>query len=71
MGNSSLDSKSICIICKKKLGLLGFICKCNNYYCSLHRHAEKHNCSFDYKKEFKEKFIKNNPVLETKKIIRI
>lgn len=40
-----------CTVCKRKVGLLGFQCKCENIYCSTHRYAEVHNCSFDYKAE--------------------
>ena len=49
-----------CFICNKKVGLLGFTCKCDKdkLYCSLHRYAEEHNCTFDYKKEKQEKIIK-------------
>ncbi len=30
--------------CKKKVGLLGFDCKCGGYYCANHRHTDQHNC---------------------------
>jgi predicted nucleic acid binding AN1-type Zn finger protein len=36
-------------MCRRKLGLAALKCKCNQYYCSAHRHAENHGCSFDYK----------------------
>jgi len=36
-------------ICKGKINIVDFPCKCKNYYCSKHRHAEQHNCSYDYK----------------------
>ena len=36
--------------CKTKLMLSDFACKCENYYCSSHRHAESHSCSYDFKK---------------------
>lgn len=35
--------------CKKKLTLVEFACRCGNIYCSTHRQAEYHACSFDYK----------------------
>ena len=35
--------------CKMKLALTDFSCKCQGWYCSAHRHAEAHSCSFDYK----------------------
>ena len=31
--------------------LSDFACKCENYYCSIHRHAESHGCTFDFKKQ--------------------
>jgi len=47
--------------CKKKLGLLGFDCKCGHIYCSKHRHAETHSCKYDHKSE-------GRTILETKLI---
>jgi hypothetical protein len=48
-----------CFVCRKKLGLLFFTCKCdeNKMYCSNHR--LDHNCNFDYKKMEKDKLEKN------------
>ena len=42
--------KNRCLVCNKKVGLLGFSCKCEGLYCAVHRHAEQHNCSYDFKK---------------------
>ena len=35
--------------CKKKLGLLGFDCKCGAKFCASHRYPSDHSCSFDFK----------------------
>ena len=35
--------------CKKKLMLSDFACKCSKFYCLSHKHAEVHNCIFDFK----------------------
>ena len=35
--------------CKKKINFTDFKCKCENYYCSIHRLPEQHGCSFDFK----------------------
>ena len=35
--------------CKVKILLSDFPCKCTNYYCSQHRHAELHSCAFNFK----------------------
>lgn len=42
-------TKQRCFSCNKKVGLLGFDCKCNNIYCSKCRMPEDHSCSFDHK----------------------
>jgi hypothetical protein len=46
---STEPNKTRCKSCNKKLGLTAFNCRCGDYYCSKHRHAEEHNCSYDYK----------------------
>lgn len=38
-----------CQKCSKKVGIYGFVCKCNSTFCSNHRYPESHNCSFDWK----------------------
>ena len=40
-----------CEMCSKRIGLLGFLCKCGKKYCGLHRHAETHKCGTDFKRE--------------------
>jgi len=40
---------SRCMSCKKKVGLLGFHCRCGGTYCSEHRYSDKHECTYDYK----------------------
>lgn len=47
-----------CAMCNKKLGLLGFECKCGKMYCSTHLLAELHNCTHNYKEEQCEKLEK-------------
>merc|ERR1711879_791177 len=46
--------KSRCWSCNKRVGLLGFTCKCQYVFCSAHRMAETHECDFDYQNEGKE-----------------
>ena len=38
-----------CLTCNKKLGLTGFECKCGGDFCAAHRHAEDHECTYNYK----------------------
>ena len=56
--------KSKCNKCKKKLSLIYFTCKCGNTYCIAHQIPHKHNCTFDYLNENKQKIKKNNPKIE-------
>ena len=57
------QKKNRCYVCNKKTGLLPFTCKCNKekLFCSKHRIPEEHNCTFDWKKETREKLEKENP----------
>jgi hypothetical protein len=58
MSKSSSDMKttekklsSRCHVCSKKLDLASRStpCRCEHIFCSNHRQAEEHNCSFDFK----------------------
>jgi predicted nucleic acid binding AN1-type Zn finger protein len=40
-----------CGQCKKKLGVLGFTCKCERHFCISHLQPQEHQCTFDFKKE--------------------
>uniref|UniRef100_A0A0K0DHE2 AN1-type domain-containing protein n=1 Tax=Angiostrongylus cantonensis TaxID=6313 RepID=A0A0K0DHE2_ANGCA len=60
-----------CQMCKKRVGLTGFTCRCGGLYCGDHRYDQAHNCSFDYKTMEREEIRKNNPVVVSDKIQRI
>lgn len=59
---------SRCWTCNKKIGLLGFKCKCDYFFCAEHRYSDKHACAFDYKAQGKELLTRANPVIAPKKI---
>ncbi|XP_044392290.1 zinc finger A20 and AN1 domain-containing stress-associated protein 7-like [Triticum aestivum] len=59
-----------CATCSKKVGLLGFRCRCEGTFCSVHRYSEKHDCAFDYKTTGQEQIAKHNPVVVADKISR-
>lgn len=40
-----------CWICSKRIGLLGFSCKCGYKFCGLHRYPEQHTCTFNHKSD--------------------
>lgn len=48
-------------VCKKKLSLTESIthCKCQMVFCSNHRQAKSHHCTYDYKSEAKLNIEKN------------
>ena len=63
--------KNRCLSCKKKVGLMGFECRCGGLFCAIHRYSDKHECTFNYK-EFGAKQIKNNnPLIVASKVEKI
>ena len=60
-----------CLICKKKVGYLGFECKCDGYFCSAHRYPEEHKCSYDHKTEKINKLRLDNPQIMAEKVKKI
>jgi len=59
---------SRCWSCNKKIGLLGFKCKCEYFFCSEHRYSDKHECSFDYKAQGKQLLTQANPTISPAKL---
>ncbi|XP_060116019.1 AN1-type zinc finger protein 6 isoform X1 [Heteronotia binoei] len=73
--DKSLDKpkqkKSRCFMCRKKVGLTGFECRCGNIFCGVHRYSDVHSCSYNYKADAAEKIRKENPVVVGEKIQKI
>jgi len=63
--------KKRCPVCRTKLGLISFKCSCGKSFCSLHRYAEEHSCSFDYKTPGRAKLLRDNPGAIAEKIRKI
>jgi len=63
--------KNKCLMCKKKVGLTGFTCRCGGLYCSVHRYSNEHQCTFDYREHGAEEIRRNNPVIKGEKIQKI
>ena len=61
-------NKSNCWKCQKKVGYLGFTCRCTYIFCGVHRHFMEHNCDFDYKTVERERLKKENPLVVAKKV---
>lgn len=65
------ETPNRCFSCRKRVGLTGFKCRCENTFCGLHRYAEKHSCSFDFKAAGREAIAKANPVVKAAKIDKL
>ena len=60
-----------CHVCSKKVGLLGFDCRCGGLFCGLHRGDQDHACTFDYKPLQRAELAKNNPKIVADKVTKI
>jgi len=67
---SDKKTSNRCTHCNKKVGFLGFACKCGGNFCSTHRFYEDHSCVKldEIKKEGRELILKQNPVVIGSKI---
>ena len=63
--------KNRCHTCDKKVGLLGFECRCGGIYCSSHRYNIEHNCTYDYKLNERKHLAEANPRIVADKVIKI
>ncbi|GJR77111.1 zinc finger A20 and AN1 domain-containing stress-associated protein 1-like protein [Tanacetum coccineum] len=60
-----------CFDCNKKVGVMGFKCRCGETFCGMHRYPEEHKCEFDFKKTRRDLISKANPVVKADKVNRI
>ena len=61
--------KKHCEICNKKINsAMPLLCKCNKYYCHLHKYPD-HKCDFDYFKEQQKKLKDENQKILSSKLI--
>ncbi|XP_019086028.1 PREDICTED: zinc finger A20 and AN1 domain-containing stress-associated protein 9-like [Camelina sativa] len=59
-----------CLCCNKKVGIVGFKCKCGSTFCGEHRYPETHDCTFDFKEIGRGEIAKANPVVKADKLQR-
>jgi predicted nucleic acid binding AN1-type Zn finger protein len=59
-----------CFLCRKKVGLLGFECRCGFVFCSGHRHPQDHACAFDFASMDKARLAKSNPKVIPAKMVK-
>ncbi|XWS55979.1 hypothetical protein CRYUN_Cryun09bG0047000 [Craigia yunnanensis] len=60
-----------CMICRKRIRLTGFKCRCGITFCGSHRYPENHGCTFDFKKFEREEIARANPVVKAEKLEKI
>ncbi|KAL8210460.1 hypothetical protein R6Q57_004897 [Mikania cordata] len=60
-----------CSGCKRKVGLIGFRCRCGEMFCSEHSYTDRHDCSYDYKVAGREAIARENPVVKAAKILKV
>ncbi|KAB2011607.1 hypothetical protein ES319_D09G031600v1 [Gossypium barbadense] len=56
-----------CFICRMKVGLTGFKCRCENTFCGEYWYPKKHECSFDFKGVGCDAIAKANPIAKADK----
>ncbi|XP_062193792.1 zinc finger A20 and AN1 domain-containing stress-associated protein 1-like [Phragmites australis] len=66
----SRTSVNRCSSCRKRVGLMGFRCRCNELFCGEHRYSDRHGCSYDYKGAARDAIARENPVVRAAKIVR-
>jgi len=69
--SSPQKQKNRCDVCRKRVGLTGFDCRCGGLFCGSHRYSNTHDCSFDYKALGEQEIRKNNPVVKTEKVVKL
>ncbi|KAL4312796.1 hypothetical protein GQ457_01G015470 [Hibiscus cannabinus] len=60
-----------CMVCRKRVGLTGFKCRCGITFCGSHRYPENHGCKFDFKKAGREEIARANPLIKAEKLVKI
>lgn len=60
-----------CFACRKKVGPMGFPCRCGEVFCEQHRYPENHDCDFDHKATERQKIQDDNPVVISERVRRV
>ncbi|CAN8325896.1 unnamed protein product [Cochlearia groenlandica] len=67
----TVATKPRCGTCERKVGLLGFNCRCGHVFCGSHRYPEEHSCPFDYKQSGRVALAKQLPLIRTDKLQKL
>ncbi|CAL8122069.1 unnamed protein product [Prunus armeniaca] len=66
--NNSGSKKNRCESCNRKVGVLGFECRCGGVFCGKHRYPETHSCNLDLKQAGRDVLAKQNPLCKGDKL---
>ncbi|KAL9375831.1 hypothetical protein Peur_032710 [Populus x canadensis] len=66
--STSTVLRNRCECCNKKVGLMGFKCRCGKTFCGVHRYAKEHSCTFDFKTCDRQNLAKQNPLVAGDKL---
>ena len=56
-----------CAACGRKVGLMGFECRCGGVFCGAHRYSDRHDCGYDYRGAGRDAISRANPVVRADK----
>eukprot|EP01083_Nonionella_stella_P066493 175137_1 len=62
---------SRCWKCNRKVGVTAIRCRCRYYFCGRHRSSLDHECPYNYKKQFETILVKQNPLVQSKKLDKL
>ncbi|KAK3165280.1 hypothetical protein QOZ80_1AG0031230 [Eleusine coracana subsp. coracana] len=62
-------AKRRCAACGRKVGLMGFECRCGGVFCGAHRYSDRHDCGYDYRGAGRDAIARANPVVRAEKQI--
>lgn len=69
---ASASSKALhkqrCHLCRTRVGLLGFSCKCGPTFCARHRYSDTHNCTVDHRAAARAAIAAANPTVVAAKL---
>uniref|UniRef100_M1D265 Stress-associated protein 8 n=1 Tax=Solanum tuberosum TaxID=4113 RepID=M1D265_SOLTU len=66
--STKIQKPQKCMACMKKVGLIGFNCKCGGIFCKKHRYPEEHGCVLDFKSIGRAALVKENPLCKVDKL---
>lgn len=64
-------TKSRCAACGRRVGLMGFECRCGAVFCGAHRYSDRHDCGYDYRGAGRDAIARANPVVSADKVDKL